>query len=220
MIRRACLYPIGLALVLAASPASAQWAPIHSGTDRPPPPPPSESAQTTPSSSSSTAPVSHPFLIPSVVAGWWGLDATEGSGYDSSFLLGARAELDPIAWLPVELWAFYGSRARGTNVVSTASSYISMMGLVGWQYRHGMGVYGVGVGAAATVEWITHSVTDGGTQVVGATGLTFGPAWDLTMKLRIGVVELRGDVASVWRGAQADLLLVAGVGLCLPPAGR
>jgi len=155
-------------------------------------------------------------VVPSLVAGWWGLGRAEGAGFDGTLAFGLRLQAEPLPWLPVEVLALYGSRHGGTPVVFTDASYLAAVVLTGWQFVHGHGVYGVEVGVAGTFEHSIYQVTDGGSQTVGASRLALGPAWSLDMRLRLGPVEGRVDVGSVWRGGQADLLVLAGVGLRLP----
>lgn len=216
----ACL--VGLALALAPGAARAQWGSIHPGTTHAPPPPPPATPTPRPEATPTLHPAPAPgglHLVPGLVAGWWGLGRTEGSGYDGSLALGLRIEAEPLPWLPVEVLAIYGGRRGGTPVVHSQSTYVSLVALAGWQYVHGLGVYGVEAGVAGTYHHVTHTVTDGAGQVVGAGGVSLGPAWTLDMGLRLGPVEARVDVGSVWRGGQADLLVLAGVGLRLPLPG-
>ena len=218
-VRAGAVLAAGLALALAGVPAAAraQWAPLHPGKHHVPPPasPTARAPEPVPAARrGGSGP--RTLVVPSLLAGWWGLGRAEGAGFDGTLAFGLRLQAEPLPWLPVEVLAVYGSRGAGTPVVSTQSTYVSVVALAGWQFVHGLGVYGVEAGVAGTFERAAHQVSDGSAQTVGASHFAFGPAWTLDMRLRLGPLEGRVDVGSVWRGGQADLLVLAGVGLRLP----
>ena len=70
-------------------------------------------------------------------------------------------------------------------------TYVSVVALAGWQFVHGLRVYGVEAGVAGTFEHAAHQVSDGNSQTVGASHFAFGPAWTLDMHLRLGPLEGR-----------------------------
>ena len=224
--RAGTVVAVAVALSLAGSPAPAraQWAPLHPGKHHAPPPaspppesPPPESPPPEPAPATAQGGErARTLVVPSLVAGWWGLGRSEGAGFDGTLAFGLRLQAEPLPWLPVEVLALYGSRGAGTPMVSTHSSYVSVVALAGWQFVHGHGVYGVEAGIAGTFEDASHQVSDGTPQTLNASRVAIGPAWTLDMRLRLGPVEGRVDLGSVWRGGQADLLVLAGVGLRFP----